>query len=111
MSQLRTNMSQDGIELNRSRRIVGIVVEWFNNDNRVKERIVAQRSSQKSPSARVTSRKTIMRRIQMAIMAAGLGAAIQAHGNLVVNGGFAPSGPFSPPNTLYYLVGPGDSTT
>ena len=47
----------------------------------------------------------------MAIVAAALGVAIQAHGNLVVNGGFAPAGAFSPPNGLYYLVGPSDSTT
>ncbi len=52
-----------------------------------------------------------MKKAQMAIVAAVLGIAIQAHGNLVLNGGFAPAGTFSPPNGLYYLVGPGDSTT
>ena len=52
-----------------------------------------------------------MKKIQVAILAASLGVAIQAHGNLVVNGGFAPAGAFSPPNGLYYVVSPGDSVT
>lgn len=60
-----------------------------NMANRVKERVPAWTSSQKSLSARVRNKKKTMRKLQLAIMAAALVIAAQAQASIVA---FSPTG-------------------
>jgi hypothetical protein len=101
---------------------MSIVVDRFNNQlqygNRMKERVVAWTSSQKSLSARVKMRKINMKK-RLTLIVAAVALALLASGgsakatlNLVVNGGFDNTGnTFVPNGQGYMMVNNGDSTT